>query len=296
MRRFLEFCGDHPPAAYTRGDMTRFLETLRQLPNTYGKSPKDKDRTLAELITDAESKGAKRLTDKTVKRHLSTLSQFFQFAVDSGHLTVAARSELVEGHRFRDDRSARDQRDAWTMEELQKLFASPLWTGCLSPRRLARPGSMIIRGARFWLPLLALYHGARLEEFADLYRRDIGCEDGLWFVRITETEGRRLKTDNSERVVPLHPEAIRLGFLGYVAKIAPGPDDPLFPDLEPQGEDRKRGPRVTKWFGEYRKALGLYRAGVGMHAFRHTANTRIRDSIHDYQQERHVAYIMQTVL
>jgi integrase len=151
---------------------------------------------------------------------------------------------------------------------------------------------MIIREAKFWLPLLALYHGARLEEFADLYRRDIGREDATWFVRITETEGRRLKTDNAERVVPLHPEAIRLGFLEYVAQIAPRPDDPLFPDLEPQGQDRKRGPRVTRWFGEYRKAIGVYRAGVGMHAFRHTANTRLRDSIHDWQQERHVAYIL----
>jgi hypothetical protein len=139
LRRFLEACGDRPVDAYHRGDITGFLDTLRRLPKTYGKSPRDKDRGLAEIIAEADAEGAERLSDKTVKRHLSALSQFFQFAMDRGHLTVAVRSELVEGHRFREDRGARDQRDAWTPEELAKLFASPVWTGCLSALLATRP-------------------------------------------------------------------------------------------------------------------------------------------------------------
>jgi len=59
------------------------------------------------------------------------------------------------------------------------------------------------------------------------------------------------------------------------------------PDLEPQGTDRKRGRRITRWFGYYRKAIGLYRPGVGMHAFPHTAITRLNDSIDGFQQQRH---------
>ena len=49
---------------------------------------------------------------------------------------------------------------------------------------------------------------------------------------------------------------------------------------------------MTRWFVQYRKAVHLYREGVGMHAFRHTANTRLRDAITDWQQERHVAYLL----
>nr|WP_052388609.1 site-specific integrase [Belnapia moabensis] len=289
--RFMEVCGDRPVDAYHRGDISSFLDTLRRLPATYGKSPKDKDRSLVDIIAEAHAKGAERLTDKTVKRHLSALSQFFQFAVDLGHLANSAKGDLVENHRFRVDRSARKQRDAWTSEELARLFTSPVWTGC-HPVRRAEAGPEIIRDARFWLPLLALFHGARLEEFADLYRRDIGCDEGVWFVRITETEGRRLKTANAERVVPLHPEVIRLGFLDHVRTTAPNPGDPLFPDLEPQGKDRKRGPRITRWFVEYRKAIGIYREGVGMHAFRHTVRTRLSNRIRDVQQERHVDFML----
>jgi integrase len=289
--RFMEVCGDRPVDSYNRGDIDTFLGTLRRLPTAYGKSQKDKDRSLANIIAEADAKGTERLTEKTVKRHMSALSQFFQFAVDRGHLSIALKDELTRAHRFRLDRDVRDQRDAWTSDELARLFASPVWRGSQESFR-SQPGPHIIRDAKFWLPLLALFHGARLEEFADLYRRDIGCEDGTWFVRITETEDRRLKTANAERVVPLHPEVIRMGFLDYVAKTAPNPDDPLFPDLEPQGKDRKRGPRITRWFVEYRRAIGVYREGVGMHAFRHTVRTRLGDCITGYQMERHVDFML----
>jgi integrase len=90
----------------------------------------------------------------------------------------------------------------------------------------------------------------------------------------------------------MHPEIIRLGFLDYVTKIAPEPEDPLFPDLEPQGKDRKRGARFTRDFRYYREAVGVYREGVGMHAFRHTAITRLTNALDSFQARRHRDYMM----
>jgi hypothetical protein len=87
LRRFLEVCLDQPVDRYTRGDITNVLATLRRLPKTYGKSPEDRNRSLAEIIAEAEADGAERLTDKTVKRHLTALSQLFKFAWDGGHLS-----------------------------------------------------------------------------------------------------------------------------------------------------------------------------------------------------------------
>jgi hypothetical protein len=144
LRRFMKVCGDRPVDTYHRGDVTGFLDTLRRLPATYGKSPKDKDRPLQDLIAEADAKGTDRLTDKTVKRHLSALSQFFQFALDSGHLSNAQRGELVDKHRFRQQRGARDQRDAWAPEELAALFRSSVWTGCHGKARRSEPGPHII--------------------------------------------------------------------------------------------------------------------------------------------------------
>ncbi len=96
LRRFFEVRGDKPADAYGRADVTAFNATLRLLPNTYGKSPKDKARILAEIIADPATASKPRLADKTVKRHLSALSQFFGHAVDEGHMTNAAWVELVK--------------------------------------------------------------------------------------------------------------------------------------------------------------------------------------------------------
>ncbi len=290
LRFFVECAGDKPVTAYSRRDVSGYLDGVRLLPATYGRSPADRDRTMAELIARAARTGEPRLSAKTAKRHLSTLSAFFAFCRDRGHLTKAQCDELVSGHRFGTSPAPRQQRDAWTSDELKALFTSPVWTGC-DPVVRSRPGPAIIRDAKFWLPLLALFHGARLEEFADLYRRDIGRDGKIAFVRIS-AETRHLKTKSAARTIPLHPEIIRLGFLSYVERVAPKPDDPLFPDIEPQGPDRKRGPRITRWFVNYRKQVRLYRPGVGMHAFRHTANTRLRDAIRGFQRERHVRYLL----
>lgn len=75
---------------------------------------------------------------------------------------------------------------------------------------------------------------------------------------ITDAE-RRLENQNAKRVIPLHPELIQLGFLAHVEKVGPKPSDPIFPDLKPKGRDEKRGHAISKWFGEYRKAIGLLR-------------------------------------
>lgn len=299
LRLFFEVCGDRPPADYQRGDVTHFLDTLRRMPALYNRSRKAPPKSVADMIAEADASNATRLTDKTVKRHLTALSQFFRFALDRGQISVAAHGELVKAHRFKASKKARDQRDAWTPEELTALFKSPIWTG-RDAAQVTKPGPHIIRDAKFWLPILAVFHGGRLEEFADLYGRDLQCDAGTWFLNIVETEadeeagtkGRSLKTGNATRALPLHPEVIRLGFVQYVREKAPQPDDPLFPDLPPQGKDGRRGARFTRDFIYYRQQVGVYRRGVGMHSFRHTAITRLTDAITDFQQKRHRDYLM----
>ena len=89
-----------------------------------------------------------------------------------------------------------------------------MWTGC-HPYFRARAGDAIIRDARFWLPLLGIFHGNRLEELAHLRREDVRVVEGIPYLRITDEDGRQPKNEQSRRDVPLHPELIRLGFLDY---------------------------------------------------------------------------------
>ena len=168
--------------------------------------------------------------------------------------------------------------------ELRKLFTSPIWTGC-HPFFRSRQGDEVIRDARFWLPLLGLFHGNRLEEFAQLRREDVGQADGVPYLRITDEDGRQLKNEQSRRDVPLHSELIRIGFLDYVAEATALPSDQVFPELRPRGTDRKLGYSFSKQFSAYRTAIGVRRRGLDYHSFRHGLTTKL------YQAEVAEAWI-----
>jgi len=69
-----------------------------------------------------------------------------------------------------------------------------------------------------WVPWLLALTGARVGEITQLWGRHVMQRDGIHFIWITSTEdGGQLKTQESEREVPLHPALIEQGFLDYVA-------------------------------------------------------------------------------
>jgi hypothetical protein len=270
---FIEVCGDKPIDAYSRADGESFRTILRKLPTTYRKSAKDRNKPLPEIIAEAEAANAPRISEKTLKRHFWALSRFFAFLVETGRLPREAENP-GRGFTFNTKGSARKGRDMWTGEELQRLFASPVWMGC-HPRFRARPGPEVIRDALFWLPLLGLFHGNRLEEFAQLRREDVGYVEGIPYLRITDEDGRQLKNEQSRRDVPLHPELIRIGFLDYVAQATSRPQDQVFPELKPGGKDQKLGYYFSKQFSAYREAIGVRRRGLDYHSFRHGVTTKL---------------------
>jgi hypothetical protein len=155
------------------------------------------------------------LGEKTIKRHFWAVSWFFAFLIETGRLPRDADNP-GRGFMFNTKGPAREQRDMWQGDELWKLFASPTWTGC-RPHFRSQPRDNIVRDALFWLPLLGLFHGNRLEEFAQLRRGDLGQSEGVWYLQITDEGDRQLKNEQSRRQVPLHPELIRVGFLDDVA-------------------------------------------------------------------------------
>jgi len=170
---FFELRGDVPFVAYERLDITGLLDEIRKLPKYHGKSPHYRG-SVQDIIAEADHRRERqRLSARTMQRHFSALQQFFKFAVNQGAITPARRADLFCDIGFRMERGARSQREEWPIAFMVALFTSPLYTGCRRDRRWVR-GSHIIRDAQFWIPLLALFHGARVEELCDLYRRDIG--------------------------------------------------------------------------------------------------------------------------
>jgi len=156
-------------------------------------------------------------------------------------------------------------RQPWSEESLTNLFSHPIWSGGLIPKDTKAGGS-----AAYWIPLLALYSGARCSELCQLRTDDIKKESGLWMIQIHDGDPtQRIKTNSARRSIPLHDELLRLGFIQYCESMTNGS---LWPNL-PKREG-KAGGYFSQYFGGLRAELGIP-PSMSFHSFRHSARTNL---------------------
>jgi integrase len=116
-----------------------------------------------------------------------------------------------KGVTFKVDDGDTDQREIFSKADLRAIFGSPVYAA--NWRTEGGQGE-----AAFWLPLIGLLTGMRLNEMAQLRICDLRQDendDGIWFFDVRRTGGRTTKTASSIRRIPLHPELERMGLLRY---------------------------------------------------------------------------------
>src|SRR5690606_39520942 len=110
-------------------------------------------------------------------------------------------------------------------------LASPLFAGFLADGQEHRPGNMHADDWRKWIPLVAMFTGARAGEIAQLRVCDVRNERGTWFVHMIEDAKAGLAVKNRKRrVAPVHSKLVGLGFIAFVERRRgeAGGDAPLF--------------------------------------------------------------------
>ncbi|HEY9199773.1 MAG TPA: site-specific integrase [Gammaproteobacteria bacterium] len=211
------------------------------------------------------------LARATVGKKVGFISTLLQTAFDAGQISHNA----ARGMRIPKPKVAEEKRRAFTADELQRVFTSPVYARGLRPR--AAGGA-----AAVWVPLIALATGARLEEVCQLRVTDLYVDDEYGpMMRINDSEeGQKLKTTGSRRVVPLHPDLVRAGLTKYWQEMQEAAQEWLFPELEPD-HDNRRGGNWGKWFARYlrsRKGCGIADRQVVFHSLRHTFKTLCREA------------------
>jgi integrase len=204
-----------------------------------------------------------------VKTHISLLSAVFGYGVDNELLGQNPASKI----RVPDKRKARSKRREFTAEALNRIYSSPVYAEALRP--VAGGGE-----AAYWLPLLGLFTGARLNELGQLHPEDVyeegyrvGAESrSAWVIRFVNNaeRGQALKTEGSERRVPVHTSLLDLGFVDFVRAAKAKNQTRLFPDLKADRFGNATG-NWSKWFGRYRrKHCGVTDVTTPFHSFRHS--------------------------
>lgn len=234
-----------------------------------------KGMNIRQIVKENEKHGRPVLSDRTVNRYMSSLGAFCNWLVANGYLAA----NPVSGMSL--PKEKRSKTLTFTADQMNTLFKSPLFTGAQSDkegewRYISRPGSILIRDHRFWVPLIMLFTGARNGEIGQLATGDVRELHGHWIFHITtegdQTEaGKSVKTEGSMRVVPIHPELIRLGFLKYHAARLEAGDAQLFPGAK-RNERGQMMADFSREFGKYLTRIGLKDGrGLSLYSFRHGA-------------------------
>jgi len=116
-----------------------------------------------------------------------------------------------------------------------------------------------------WLPWLACFTGARLDEIAAADVRDVERMGRYWVLNIRldhRAEDASIKTESSHRRVPLHQQLLVEGFLTYVRGLPK--DGPLFPTLKADKFGSKGG-TATKKIGPFVRTLAAKMPSLADH-------------------------------
>ncbi|MFT4257606.1 MAG: site-specific integrase [Pseudoxanthomonas sp.] len=224
------------------------------------------------------------LNKSTVADGMGIVAAFFDWAQSSGYYPEGDNPARKQVKRTRKDKQASAARgwEAFDEAQLRKIF---------DPERFAE----LKTDADRWLPLLALYTGARSNELAMFELRDIYQDraSNAWVFDINDLgEYKSTKTEASKRKVPIHPDLIALGLLERVETLKAAGETLLFPGLS---FDAQNGPanapqraflrRLEAW-----KITARY-GKVGLHSFRDTVIQAMEDAgVSQGWRERYVGH------
>jgi len=265
VRRFVELHGDLPVSQITKKHVRDYKDAMLKYPSR--RVGKLKDMTVPQLLEYVQQNpDTPVISPRTVNdRALGAVGAVLGWAESNDYIEANPAS----GVKVKAMKVKRTARLPYSVEDLNTIFRFPIYTQ--NDRPQAGAGE-----AAKWLPLLAAFTGARLEELGQLTLDDIREDQGICFLDMsTLDEGKRRKTESSKRRVPIHSKIIELGFLDYVEEIKKSGRKRLFPYLTSSGE--KRTASWSKWWGRYARKHGGFDKLKVFHSFRHTFKDGLRE-------------------
>ncbi|POC49044.1 hypothetical protein CRN32_19635 [Vibrio vulnificus] len=252
----LGLIGKSQLTAIRRSDAEAVASLLRTYPTNLKKHRQFNGLSGHQAIELNKSLGLPTLSDESVKDYCQKMSGFFEWC----QLNELTDINPFKAIRFKKTRKDSEAKCAYTDTDLEKIFSS-----------LARTKQEHRHPYYLWLPLLAYFTGARLNELCQLYKADVYQVDGVWLIRIDDRfQGQKLKNLTSRRIVPIHAQLLNLGFIEFVQSVQ---HERIFPELKESRDGF--GTAASKWFGRFKSAQGFGK-GHDFHSFRHTVATQLK--------------------
>jgi integrase len=209
--------------------------------------------------------GRTRMSRETIKKMLSHVRSFFEWATEAGIIQVNPADGVRPRSATREERDLEGARQAFTKEQLERLFHSPIYTGCEGQNRRNAPGSVILRDERYWFFLVALFTGARVEELGEVPAKLADLEG----IACLDLRDVGTKTNNSPRLIPVLPGLKRLGFMDWAKT------------KEAHGKLFQGGSSFTDWSkgsNRYLREIGITDPTIVTYSLRHNFRQMLNSS------------------
>ncbi|EPT8921564.1 tyrosine-type recombinase/integrase [Cronobacter dublinensis] len=275
----IEVMGDIRLEHFDRDFLRAYESKLRTIPaNRNLMKIKYGVKTLDELIVKSAEHGDKLMTGESVRKYINGLYGSMKWAVAEGILLKSPCVDFFPP----EDKTEREQDkvDVFEPHELQAIFSLPQFVSGTGERN--KHGRFHqYQPYYYWMPLLALFTGARVNELAQLRLDDIQENDGIHFFNL-DADGesdKKLKNANARRQIPVHSMLIKLGLIEYVKALRSIGYDRLFPEITPNTV-KGHGKAVSAWFNEsiLKKRIKLERDRTkSFHSFRHSVSTLLKE-------------------
>lgn len=265
---FKEVMGDMPLIKIKREHARQFKSLLLKIPSNIRRKRITKE--YANIDWKNPPKG-KPQSHVTINLKLACLGALFNWAKQNdlfmgdnpfSHLSIKATKTR--------------QRDPFSKQQLRALFDSPLYTGCegdSSRQSRLTKGDIIVHDALYWIPIIALYTGMRMNEICQLEVSDIKQQEGIWLIDVNDLNDKSLKNKSSVRIIPIHQTLIDKGFLNLVR----AKSNRIFDKIK-MGNNGTYSYTFSKQFTHAMQVLGLKDERVCFHSFRHNFIDGLREA------------------
>lgn len=271
IQTFIKIVGDKPLFQLGRKDANRFEDVIKKMPANSTKLSNTRELSIDEVV----ALGLPPMSLTNAKNIARRTNKFLRWAFrrEGTDAPFQLLDEVKVAKRAKGD----NRRQVFTDDDLRLIFnPATLATG-----QQAKP-------YMFWVPLIALHSGMRINEIAQLLLSDLTVIDGINCFNVTDepdphdeddkqeiARRKSIKTEAGKRVVPIHPKLIELGLLSYAQTLRQAGHIRLFPDLATENRDGPGQP-ASKQFGRYLNRLKLTDRRLVFHSFRHGAVEHLR--------------------
>lgn len=244
LRQFVEIVSNKPILQITNFDIEKYQRTINKIPRRryIGKL---KDLTLEEVLK------LKRptLAPGTIKNHTTIVKSFFIFLKQKGLITEDLSTHFERVH----VPESQQGYHRYSNEELKEIFSAHNF--------LTETKNFCYR---YWIPIIGVFTGARLEDICRLHCDDIKVHNSthcFYFNFPKDDHSNPGKNDAAKRIVPIHSQILELGFLEYVNMVKEKGYHRIFPELTPL-KDKETGnitykKKMSDWFPKYLTKIGL---------------------------------------